>query len=48
VLRATTFENTVYGNGVVKFDDDGQAQFPVLITQFDAKQKLRVVAPPAK
>ena len=48
VLRSTSFEKTVYGNGVVKFDEDGQAQFPVLITQFDAKRKQRVVAPPAK
>jgi branched-chain amino acid transport system substrate-binding protein len=48
VLRGTTFEGTVYGNGIVKFDEDGQAQFPVLITQFDGKRKLRVVAPPVK
>lgn len=48
VLRTTTFDNVVYGNGVVKFDNDGQAQFPVLITQFDAKRKQRVVAPRVK
>jgi len=48
VLRTTVFENTVYGDGTVKFDESGQAQFPVLVTAFDAKRKQRVVAPRAK
>lgn len=48
VLRTTVFEKMVYGDGTVKFDEDGQAQFPVLITQFDAKRKQRIVAPAPK
>lgn len=44
VLRSATFAPVVYGDGTVKFDEDGQAQFPVLITQFDSKSKQRVIA----
>lgn len=44
VLRETTFTNRVYANGVIKFDQDGQAQFPVMMTKFDAKSKARIVA----
>ncbi|MDE2167576.1 MAG: ABC transporter substrate-binding protein, partial [Alphaproteobacteria bacterium] len=45
VLRTTIFRNMVYGNGIVKFDENGQADFPVSITVFDAKKKERVLAP---
>ena len=45
VVRSTSFDGLVYGNGTVKFDDHGQAEFPVSVTAFDAKQKLRVLAP---
>lgn len=45
VLRDTTFDGLVYGNGVVKFDERGQAQFPVLITEFDADTESRQLAP---
>jgi branched-chain amino acid transport system substrate-binding protein len=48
VVRNTRFENLVYGNGHLQFNSAGQAEFPVLVTVFDAKQKLRVLAPPAK
>ena len=44
VLRNTTFEGLVYGNGTIKFNSGGQAEFPVSVTAFDAKQKLRVLA----
>ncbi len=44
VVRNTTFEGLVYGNGTVKFNSGGQAEFPVSVTAFDAKQKLRVLA----
>ena len=44
VLRTTTFTNQVYADGTIRFDDDGQAQFPVMITAFDAKTKTRVLA----
>lgn len=43
-LRNTTFTNQVYADGTIKFDEDGQAQFPVMITAFDGKTKSRVVA----
>jgi branched-chain amino acid transport system substrate-binding protein len=42
VLRTTTFGDLVYGGGSVKFDPNGQADFPVTVTVFDAKQRLRV------
>jgi branched-chain amino acid transport system substrate-binding protein len=45
VVRITNFDGMVYGNGKVKFDDHGQAEFPVSVTVFDAKRKLRVLAP---
>lgn len=45
VVRSTTFDGLVYGNGKVKFNDRGQAEFPVSVTVFDAKRKLRVLAP---
>jgi branched-chain amino acid transport system substrate-binding protein len=48
VMRNTTFDGLVYGNGSIKFNSGGQAEFPVSVTVFDAKQKLRVLAPPAK
>jgi branched-chain amino acid transport system substrate-binding protein len=48
VIRETTFKNLVYGNGELKFGDDGQADFPVSITVFDAKKKMRVLAPDSK
>lgn len=48
VVAETTFNNLVYGDGNLKFDDGGQADFPVTVTVFDAKQKKRVVAPAAK
>ncbi len=44
VLRTTTFTNQVYADGTIRFDDDGQAQFPVMVTAFDAKTKSRVLA----
>jgi branched-chain amino acid transport system substrate-binding protein len=44
VVRNTTFEGLVYGNGTIKFNSGGQAEFPVSVTKFDAKQKLRVLA----
>jgi ABC-type branched-chain amino acid transport systems, periplasmic component len=46
VVSETKFENLVYGNGHIRFDDGGQAKFPVTVTVFDAKQKKRVVAQP--
>ena len=48
VIRETTFKNLVYGNGELRFGDDGQADFPVSITMFDAKKKMRVLAPDSK
>lgn len=45
VVRSMSFDGMVYGSGTVKFDDKGQAEFPVSVTAFDAKQKLRVLAP---
>jgi branched-chain amino acid transport system substrate-binding protein len=45
VVRNTSFDGLVYGNGTVKFDANGQAEFPVSVTVFDAKRKLRVLAP---
>lgn len=48
VVAETTFNNLVYGDGNLKFDDGGQADFPVTVTVSDAKQKKRVVAPAAK
>jgi branched-chain amino acid transport system substrate-binding protein len=48
VVRNTTFTGLVYGNGTIKFNSGGQAEFPVSVTMFDAKQKLRVLAPPPK
>jgi len=48
VLRTTTFEDLVYSDGRVRFNDNGQAEFPVLVTMFDAKKKMRVLAPAPK
>lgn len=48
VVRNTTFTNLVYGNGTLKFNSAGQAEFPVSVTEFDAKTKMRVLAPPPK
>jgi branched-chain amino acid transport system substrate-binding protein len=45
VLRSTEFTKLVYGDGHLRFDNRGQAEFNVAITQFDAKKKLRVLAP---
>jgi branched-chain amino acid transport system substrate-binding protein len=45
VFRSMTFENVVYGNGDLHFDSGGQAEFPVVVTAFDAKTKSRVLAP---
>jgi len=47
-VRDTMFENLVYGNGHLHFNSGGQAEFPVSVTVFDAKRKLRVLAPPPK
>ena len=44
-MRTMTFDHLVYGNGTLQFDADGQAQFPVRITAFDAKTKTRIAAP---
>jgi hypothetical protein len=44
-FRSMTFENVVYGNGGLHFDSGGQAEFPVVVTAFDAKTKSRVLAP---
>ena len=44
VLRTGTFNNLVYGGGTVKFDANGQADFPVSVTVFDAKQRMRILA----
>lgn len=44
VLRNTNFTSRVYADGTIKFDEDGQAQFPVMITAFDGKTKSRIVA----
>ena len=44
-IRSMTFENLVYGNGDLRFDNSGQAEFPVVVTVFDAKNKVRVLAP---
>jgi branched-chain amino acid transport system substrate-binding protein len=46
VVRDTAFANLVYGNGTLKFNSGGQAEFPISVTMFDARQKLRVLAPP--
>jgi ABC-type branched-chain amino acid transport systems, periplasmic component len=48
VLRTTEFKNLVYGDGQYRFDNHGQAEFDVAITMFDAKKKLRVIAPKPK
>jgi branched-chain amino acid transport system substrate-binding protein len=48
VVRDTTFTNLVYGNGTLKFNSSGQAEFPVSVTVFDAKTKMRILAPPPK
>ena len=48
VIRSTTFDNLVYGNGHLHFNNNGQAEFPVSVTVFDAKKKLRVLAPAPK
>jgi branched-chain amino acid transport system substrate-binding protein len=48
VIRTTEFDGLVYGDGSIKFNDNGQAEFPISVTVFDGKKKLRVVAPPAK
>jgi branched-chain amino acid transport system substrate-binding protein len=45
VLRKTKFENLVYGDGSYRFDNNGQAEFDISITMFDAKKKQRVIAP---
>lgn len=45
VLRNTKFENLVYGDGSYRFDKNGQAEFDIAITMFDAKKKQRVLAP---
>jgi branched-chain amino acid transport system substrate-binding protein len=47
-VRTMTFENLVYGDGHLQFDKDGQAEFPVFVTAFDAKGKTRVLAPAPK
>lgn len=47
-VRSMTFENLVYGDGHLHFDNGGQAEFPVVVTAFDAKQKTRVIAPAPK
>jgi branched-chain amino acid transport system substrate-binding protein len=48
VVRDTTFDNLVYGNGQMRFNSAGQAEFPVSVTVFDAKKRLRVLAPALK
>jgi ABC-type branched-subunit amino acid transport system substrate-binding protein len=48
VLRTGEFKGLVYGTGDLRFDEGGQAQFPVFVTQFDARKKERVLAPEAK
>ena len=48
VIRETEFHDLVYGNGTLRFDAGGQAEFGVSVTAFDAKQKLRVLAPGSK
>lgn len=48
VLRNTAFEGLVYGNGTARFNAAGQAEFPVSVTVFDAKQRMRVLAPAPK
>lgn len=48
VVRTLQFDNLVYGKGDLRFNAGGQAEFPVSVTVFDAKQKLRVLAPAAK
>jgi len=45
VLRTTEFKDLVYGDGSYHFDKNGQAEFDIAITMFDAKKKLRVIAP---
>ena len=45
VMRSMTFENLVYGNGHLKFNENGQAEFPISVTVFDARKKMRVLAP---
>lgn len=47
VVSEMEFKSLVYGNGHLRFDEGGQAEFPVTVTVFDAKQKKRVVAPSA-
>lgn len=44
VLRSATFDNLVYGGGTVRFDENGQAGFPISITVFDAKTRQRALA----
>jgi branched-chain amino acid transport system substrate-binding protein len=48
VLRTNEFKNLIYGTGTLRFDSGGQAQFPVFVTQFDARKKARVLAPEPK
>ena len=48
VVRNTEFKNLVYGKGTLRFNSAGQAELPVSVTAFDAKRKLRVLAPPPK
>ncbi|MGE3711853.1 MAG: ABC transporter substrate-binding protein [Hyphomicrobiaceae bacterium] len=47
-LRTNSFGKMVYGDGTIKFDESGQAQFPVIVTAFDAKGKTRILAPGLK
>ncbi len=39
VLREHVFIGTVYAGGKVKFDDNGQAEFSLYATRFDAKKR---------
>lgn len=48
VVRTMQFDNLVYGKGTLRFNSGGQAELPVSATVFDAKRKLRVLAPPPK
>jgi branched-chain amino acid transport system substrate-binding protein len=45
-LINTTFKDLVYGGGVLSFNKDGQADFPVSITVFDAAKHVRPIVPP--
>jgi branched-chain amino acid transport system substrate-binding protein len=45
-LRERTFKGLVYGAGDLLFNQDGQANYSISVTRFDAGKRERVVVPP--